>query len=177
MRRYSLLASRPRRSYIFVVPLRIHDSFVYSYFSMAVRPSNDSTGYETLAYASMSATQGKQATHFNIASDDEIAGQHSAADNLFSPDGEASSTNERPDGTGSRPLAGLTTGASRNRSRSNRTNSKGVSSEEDVQAAKHVAGDQQKNNPAGKRPISSCDPRAPKGVTGYGNASTISNRN
>ena len=65
------------------MPLRIHDSFVYSYFSMAVRPSNDSTGYETLAYADMSATQGKQATHFNIASDDEIPGQHSAADNFF----------------------------------------------------------------------------------------------
>ena len=83
---------------------------------MAVRPTADSTGYETLAYAGMSATQGKQATHFNIASDDEIAGQHSAADKNNSPDGEASSTNERPDGTGSRPLAGLTTGVSRNRS-------------------------------------------------------------
>ena len=133
---------------------------------MAARPYDDSTGYETLAYASMSATQGRQATHFNIASDDEISGQHSAADKKNSPDGDASSTNERPDGTGSRPLAGLTTGASRTRSRSNRTNSKGVSSEEDMQAAKHVTGNQQKNDPAGKRAFSTCDPRAPRGVTG-----------
>ena len=96
---------------------------------MAVRPSNDSTVYETLAYADMSATQGKQATHFNIASDDEMTGQHSAAEKMFSPNGEASSTNERPEGTGSRPLIGLSTGASRTRSRSSRTNSKGLSSE------------------------------------------------
>ena len=84
MRHYSLLASRSPPSSIFCVPLRIHDSLLYiSYFSMAVRPTVDSTGYETLAYAGMSATQGKQATRFNIASDDEVSGQHSAADNCF----------------------------------------------------------------------------------------------
>ena len=133
---------------------------------MAARHIAQSTGYETLAYAGMSATQGKQATRFDIYSDEEMTGQHSAADKQHPLDGGASSTNERPDGTGSRPLAAVASGASRNRSRSSRTNSKGVSSEEDMQAAKQVSRDQQKiplgsgsetlpSCPAGKLRISS----------------------
>ena len=103
--------------------------------------------------------------------------QPAATDKQHPPNGGASSTNERPDGTGSRPLAAVASGASRNRSRSSRTNSKGVSSEEEMQAAKHVSRDQQKiplgsgsetlpTCPAGKLRISSCDPRMPRGVTG-----------
>ena len=111
---------------------------------MAVRPSNDSTGYETLAYADMPATREKQALQYIIASDDEMNGQPTAADKQQLPDGGASSTNESPIGTGSRPLAAVASGASRTRSRSSRTNSKGVSSEEDMQAAKQVSKDQRK---------------------------------
>ena len=109
---------------------------------MAVRHPAPSTGYETLAYADVTATREKQALQYFIASDDEMNGQPTAADKQQLPNGGASSTNESPIGTGSRPLAAVTSGASRTRSRSSRTNSTGKSSEEDMQAAKKVSTDQ-----------------------------------
>ena len=87
-------------------------------------PHADSTGYEALASAKMSATRGRAASHYNIASDEEMNGQHSAVDNKFALSRAASSTNEKSDGPGSRPLAGAVTSASRRRSRSSRSTSK-----------------------------------------------------
>ena len=69
---------------------------------MAVRHSALSTGYETLAYADVSATREKQATHYVITSDDEMDGQPTAPVKQPLPNGKASSTNESPIGTGSR---------------------------------------------------------------------------
>jgi len=91
---------------------------------MAACHNAESTGYETLASMNMSATRKNTATHFDISSDDGMHGQHSAVDKNVAPCGAASSTNERSDGTGSRPLTGSVTGASRARSRSSRATSK-----------------------------------------------------
>ena len=142
---------------------------------MAACQNGVSTGYEALASTKMSAVRGKaKADYHNIASDEEMTESYSAADKHFALAGAASSTNERSDGICSRPLAGSSSGASRTRSRSSRSTSKGESSAGEVQTAKHTFDDKRlesggktlRSESAGQRLINFCDPCMQRGVTG-----------
>ena len=133
-----------------------------------------STGYETPASMDMTATRENNALHYDISSGDGKSDQHSVSVKNFASDDAAVSSNERTEGTGSRPLQGSVPGVSRARSRSSRTTSKSESSAEEMHTAKHATGDQPPGSvgkttrtaSAGNTVINSCDPRMQRGVTG-----------
>ena len=134
-----------------------------------------STGYETPASMDMTATRENNALHYDISSGDGKSDQHSVSVKKFASDDAAALSNERTEGTGSRPLQGSVPGVSRARSRSSRTNSKSGSSADDMHDTKRASvcqspggvGKTMLPDGAGNHKlIHSCDPRMQHGVTG-----------